>query len=179
MSLVRYMAAFDWRPVYSLTCSDAQHINSKELRAAKIYLRRRLARTECRRAGGIKVLLAIDSRVAVGALAHGRSPSGPVNRVLRSLIPDLLAANAYYIPIWVPSEANPADAPSRHRPLWTWRASLKTHLKRLAPHSRLRRRDRRPGLRDADNADPRAASRPGHRHEDHGLSLPPGVGSLQ
>jgi hypothetical protein len=137
VKLVREVMTWPWKTVFSLSCSDDQHINLKELRAARVYLFRRLS---SRAARGSKVLLALDSRVAVGALAHGRSPSPAINRILKSLIPGLLGFNAYVIPLWVPSEANPSDAPSRRRPLWTWRASIQTHLKKL---SRGQRRGRR------------------------------------
>ena len=53
-----------------------------------------------------------DSRAATGALNHGGSPSVIYNNQLRRLLPDLLATDLIVATLWIPSEANPADAPS-------------------------------------------------------------------
>ena len=113
------VATWKWRAIFALPCRDDQHINSKEPRATRVYLRRTLKRKSGRRK---KLLLLVDSRVALGALAHGRSPSAPVNAYLKSIIPDPLAWDTYLVPLWVPSEANPSDPPSRKRPLDVVRA---------------------------------------------------------
>ena len=112
-----------WKTVFSLESRDPAHINIKELRAARIYARRR-AREALRNRHGARVVLLIDSRAAAGALAHGRSPSRALNGGLRTLLPLLLAADLTLCPLWIPSEANPSDAPSRLRKVWQWRAEV-------------------------------------------------------
>ena len=130
--MARWALKQPWSTVFALTCSDGD-----DIRAARQSVRRA---TRKHRGHGVKLALLLDSRVAVGALAHGRSPAPAINRLLKVLLPDLLAFNAYIVPLWVPSEANPADAPSRHLSLWSWRLKLKGGLDR---HHRWMREQRR------------------------------------
>lgn len=76
---------------------------------------RRLARrvrTHHSRAMGIG-----DSRAALGGAAKGRPGSHKINRELRKFLPDLLGGNIWLCTFWVESARNPADAPSRGKPL--------------------------------------------------------------
>ena len=76
----------------------------------------------------VRFLIAIDSRVCVGAVGKGRSSSRALNDVLRCLACVSLAANVEVRVIWVSTKCNPSDAPSRQEPLpartakpdWTW-----------------------------------------------------------
>ena len=110
---------FNWTLAFGVTASDLAHINIKELRALRMYVRRR-ARYAFSVQKGERILVLCDSMAATGAVNHGRSPSPAFNNGLRQLLPDLFASNLQLAAIWIPSEANPSDAPSRDRHLWTW-----------------------------------------------------------
>ena len=58
-----------------------------------------------------------DSRVALGAMAKGRSSSAPLNAVMRGMLPYILGGGLYPGMLHVSSEANRADGPSRQGPL--------------------------------------------------------------
>ena len=51
----------------------------------------------------------VDSRVAQGCVARGRSSSHCLNRVLLSALPFVLVANLYPFVLWLASEFNPGD----------------------------------------------------------------------
>ena len=108
---------WDWTTVFSRPVSDKSHINCKELRAARLCLRR-CAREGPRKAG--RVILLLDSRVALGALVRGRSPSKVLNRQLKRVLPLVVAGDLYPQYAWIPSESNPSDPPSRGKALWRW-----------------------------------------------------------
>ena len=112
-----------WTLAFDVMSADSAHINVKELRASRMYVRRRV-RESYRSGTRARVIILSDSRAAVGALSHGRSPSPIFNNGLRLMLPQLLGTGLSANFLWVPSESNPADAPSRHRPLWTWRRSV-------------------------------------------------------
>ena len=58
-------------------------------------------------------MLLVDSAVVYYILRKGRSSSSHLLSVYRRLSSLLLASGLSVTPIWVPSAANPADAPSR------------------------------------------------------------------
>ena len=64
---------------------------------------------------GRRVILLQDSQVAVFSGTKGRSSSLPLLRPLRRTAALLLAGNLHVDRLWIPSEANPADGPSRGR----------------------------------------------------------------
>jgi len=109
------LVGWDWKSIFSVKALDKAHINVKELRAAMIWVRRM-----ARRCHNTRCVCLIDSRVVVGALARGRSASKELNRNLRKFIPMCLASNLYFVPLWVPTGANPGDPPSRGRSLRPW-----------------------------------------------------------
>jgi hypothetical protein len=115
---------WDWKEVFRMDCSDDAHINLKELRAVKAYLRRRAKKGPV--GPGERVIILCDSRVVVGALGHGRSPSSPLNRMLRQMLPIVIGSHLYPIVLWVPTGANPSDPPSRGASLHVWLASCRT-----------------------------------------------------
>ena len=126
---------WDWKQTFSLTCNDPSHINLKEMRALRIYLRRRAKGGQ--KGAGQRVIILCDSRVVVGAVAHGRSPSKQLNRMLRKTLPILLGSGIYPIILWVPTGANPGDPPSRGACVARWlrcsRHTAKTrHAARVA-----------------------------------------------
>ena len=65
--------------------------------------------------GGCRVVNLCDSRVAVGAFAKGRSSSRQMNHKLWACLPWLLGGDLSLTNIWVPTDANPADHPSRSK----------------------------------------------------------------
>lgn len=86
------------------------HINVSELQAAIDSLERRcFARTNCRH------LLGSDSQVVLGRLVRGRSSSKALNSRLRALLPTWLVSNGYVCALYIPTELNVADDPTRHR----------------------------------------------------------------
>ena len=71
-----------------------------------------------------RLLVLVDSRVVLGAVSKGRSSSRKVNFLLRKLWFWCLAHDVALELEWVPTWANPADAPSRNKPIESWYASL-------------------------------------------------------
>ena len=55
----------------------------------------------------------VDAKAVLGAAAKGRTSSKPLLRVLRMLAAELLAGDLTLHLVYVPSEDNPADRPSR------------------------------------------------------------------
>lgn len=96
------------------------HINVLELRAVLALARRLVARG----ARDARIIILIDSRVGVGALGKGRSSSRRLNRVLRQLAAIGLRSGLTFDVIWIPTWANPSDAPSRGTSLYVWRSTL-------------------------------------------------------
>ena len=93
----------------------------------------------------VRLVIAVDSRVTLGAVAKGRSSSRQVNGLLRALTGWLVLGRVRLYLLWVPSEANPSDYPSRFLP-------LPRRLENFDPavaqaFKRLRRAHRDPNLR--------------------------------
>ena len=61
----------------------------------------------------IRCLVGVESRVASGALAKGRSPSKPLNQELQRKLTMTLATDLCYGTLFLPSRRQPAYAPSR------------------------------------------------------------------
>jgi len=121
--------ALDWSVVFSRAFIYPDHINVLELEAV-ILLIKRLSIDgwhHCR------VLVAIDSRVVVGAIAKGRSSSRKLNFRLRKLAALLFLRDIYLEVIWVPTWANPADAPSRFKAMADWYRSIPTKIPTTLP----------------------------------------------
>jgi hypothetical protein len=90
-----------------------EHINVKELKAHCADVRRRAAGATT--AGATRYVCGKDSLVARGAVVKGRSSSWCLNTPLRRSLPDTLFGRLYSADPYVPSEFNPADAPTRNR----------------------------------------------------------------
>ena len=99
-----------WRVVSSYTFRQTSHINLQELRAFKRELCRVASQFSQR--GRVQIFVN-DSKVSVGATAKGRSSSFKVNGLLRSLVPFLLFGDVTIAILWVETQSNPADHPSR------------------------------------------------------------------
>ena len=97
-----------WATIVSKPWRDPEHINALELRAVLLACHWVLSHPSaaCRR-----VLLLVDSTVALYALWKGRSSAYSILGVLRKINPLLLAGDLTLLTGWLPSEVNPADAP--------------------------------------------------------------------
>jgi hypothetical protein len=111
---------WNWKEIFKLKTGDTDktHINFKEMRALRMWVRREA------RSGpstlGRRIITLCDSRVCVGAVGRGRSASINLNRTLKQTLPLLLGSKLYLTVLWVPTGANPSDAPSRDFPLPQW-----------------------------------------------------------
>ena len=104
----------DWRVTARYSFRSSSHINLQELRA----LRREIVMLASNFEAGGQVQLAFnDSRVAIGAVAKGRSSSYKVNGLLRAQLPFLVMGDLALALLWIDSESNLADHPSRFREL--------------------------------------------------------------
>ena len=81
--------------------------------------------------GNRRVLCLVDSRVVLGSVCKVRSSSRRVNFRLRRLGGLLLANNLSLDLCWVPSWANPSDAPSRFYSVSKWRTALPLFSRQL------------------------------------------------
>jgi hypothetical protein len=97
-----------------------KHINVLEVEAVVSYVKLLIRRGVTNRRG----IICVDSRVALGAAAKGRSSSRALNCVLRRLAGLCLGAGLTLEFRWVPSAFNPADAPSRNFSIQEWRSAL-------------------------------------------------------
>ena len=88
------------------------HINLLEARAQV-----RMQARQAERRPGQRQLYGMDSRVALGALAKGRSPSWRLNDELRLAVPAVVACAHYPGYGFLPTRLNPADCPTRDKPL--------------------------------------------------------------
>ena len=62
-----------------------------------------------------RAVVLVDAKVAIGCISKGRSSARALRRVLRSTAALTLACDLLPRLVYIPSEANPADAPSRGR----------------------------------------------------------------
>jgi hypothetical protein len=106
------VAAAQWRTDVSLPWRTPAHINSLELHAALLAVHRVATYPSSPMS---RVYLLLDSTVALFALRKGRSSSPELLLPLRKIAAVQLAAGLELLPAWLPSELNPADAPSRLR----------------------------------------------------------------
>jgi hypothetical protein len=98
-----------WKVILSYP-AHGPHINVLELKAVLSSFKWRV-----RSCKGLHVRFAhfLDSQVAMSVLAKGRSSSRQLGAVLRKINALLLASSNFPFYIFVRSEDNPADAPSR------------------------------------------------------------------
>ncbi len=117
------LGCLDWKFPRSYAHHGLHHINIQEVRAALDELTRRVEQDGER---DMRVICAIDSRVAVGAIAKGRSSPRSLNAWLRRIAIVSLSSGVTLRPLWVGTGWNPADDPSRKvslrastpRPCW-------------------------------------------------------------
>ena len=62
-----------------------------------------------------RAVILVDAKTALGSISKGRSSARALRRVLRSTAAHCLAADVLLRLVYIPTESNPADAPSRGR----------------------------------------------------------------
>ena len=111
VALVEVMQHHCWTASQTLKFSKKEHINILELEMVKQEIK---ARANSGRSHS-RIVNLCDSRVVLGAFGKGRSSSRNLNHKLRSCVPWLLVADLHVVNLWVPTDKNPADYPSRGR----------------------------------------------------------------
>jgi len=100
-----------WRRVFGAPWKvPGEHTNVLEVRAVLAAVQWRVRSPQNIHSKGI---LAMDSMVALGALAKGRSASQRLRRVVARIGSLMIAASFYAVLTYVRTDLNPADAPSR------------------------------------------------------------------
>lgn len=110
-SLVDSLMKHRWVATQSCSFQKRHHINILELEMVRQEIKDRVNSNR----GGCRVVNLRDSRVTVGAFAKGRSSSIQMNHRLRGCLPWSLVGNVAMTNLWVPTDKNPADYPSRSR----------------------------------------------------------------
>jgi len=103
----------DWKCCRSYDFSSAHHVNIQEARAM-------LTAIDCHAAhqsGPIRCLNGTDSRVVLGAWAKGRSSSCHLNHVFRRALGRCALHQLVLAQFWLETALNPADDPSRYKPV--------------------------------------------------------------
>lgn len=90
------------------------HINLDEMKAAL-----HAEGTQADRRPNSRIALGSDSQVVLGAVIKGRSSSASLNGLLRQALPRLLGQNCYSFWHYINTKDNPADDPTRNRPVRT------------------------------------------------------------
>ena len=105
-----------WKEVLSYSWNSERHINEGEVSAFNIMLRRRAKEAKHHE---MRYLAVVDSMVSRGAIGKGRSPSKPINKLLKQTAAIALASDQYPLLTWTISQWNFADLASRRKPLRT------------------------------------------------------------
>ena len=107
---VRWTTPSRWAMLYKGLWRRTEHTNIQEARCV-VGLLRHGART--RSLWDKRFLIMVDSLVALGALAKGRSSSRPLLRLCRQAAAVVLTYGMMPLYRYIASEVNPADGPSR------------------------------------------------------------------
>jgi hypothetical protein len=99
-----------WSTIISKQWRCVEHINALELRAVILAMHWLLSYPSSL---STRVYCLVDSAVAFFSLWKGRSSSPLLLRILRKIGAMSLVSGVCMLPGWLPSECNPADAPSR------------------------------------------------------------------
>ena len=125
---VQLSEGLHWKTWIQYSFKTREHINLQETKARRSLFKRL--------GHGMRVVVCQDSRVNLGSLGKGRSPSKALNRLLRSEAPYILGKNLYVSSVHFPTWSIRADAPSRGRqaelartplPKWFWKVSAGEH----------------------------------------------------
>ena len=102
-----------WEETQRKVYRRKEHINLLELDMLREEIKARVSSGR----GSCRVVNLCDSRVVVGAYAKGRSSSCQMNFRLRSCAAWALAGDISITNLWVDTHSNPADYPSRGKPI--------------------------------------------------------------
>ena len=108
--------ALPWEVCTNRDFPQTHHVNIQELSALACELER-LALGRSRRFKNTRYVCGSDSQVAIGAWSKGRSSSRQLNAVLRRSLGISLLSRIKLVTLYLNTEYNPADAPSRNKPL--------------------------------------------------------------
>ena len=100
-----------WNTTESCSFAHRQHINILEAKMIK----HELCDIVMSSSKPLRCVLLVDSRAAAGAWGKGRSSSRQLNRVIRQSLGWSIAGRKSLHLVWVRSECNPADFPSRKK----------------------------------------------------------------
>ena len=135
-----------WKTIMQYRFRCVTHINIQEAKARRSLVKRM--------PGFSRVVVCQDSRVNLGALGKGRSPSEALNAVMRTEAPYLLGKNLYLSGVHLPTWSIRADAPSRSAPVLEPRTPVPSWFWKLRSDSA----EARKGLDDVQGL-PRALNR--------------------
>lgn len=110
-SIIDEVSSAKWSTIVSSTWKFSAHINELEFSSVLLALRWLLSFPSV---VGSRVVLLTDSTSVLFGVGKGRSSSPIMLSLLRRLSALLLSSNILLNPVWVPSELNPADSPSRN-----------------------------------------------------------------
>lgn len=118
---VQLSESLPWHTWIQYSFKSKEHINLQETKARRSFFKRLR--------GSKRVVIAQGSRVNLGSLGKGRSPSSALNRLMKSEAPLILGKNLYVAGIRFPTWSIRADCPSRKKavfpprtpvPKWFW-----------------------------------------------------------
>ena len=107
--LEQLISDLPWNQTESCSFAHKQHINILEAR----MIHHELKDVVHKSTSPLRCVLLVDSRAAAGAWGKGRSSSKNLNRILRQALGWSIIGRKTLHLVWVRSEANPADYPSR------------------------------------------------------------------
>ena len=105
MSGCVFPSSFGWR------WKTDEHINVREMRALLVGIQRAVCRS--RSALDSRHICLVDNTAAVGAFTRGSSRNFVMNSLLRRSASLFLATGGSADGVWVPTDLQPADEPSR------------------------------------------------------------------
>ena len=116
-----------WKLTWKGYWRRREHINIQELRVISMIARR----CSLDRKAWKKILVATDSKVALGAVSKGRSSSGPLLRQCRMICSVSLVCQIRLVARYLENERNPADGPSRMKAIGAAAETILAHKDRV------------------------------------------------
>jgi len=107
------VASAPWHAVREYDFSNIDHVNLQEARATKAVLLWHLEQN----LDSEIILNGTDSRVGLGSWAKGRSSAGRLNSIWRECLSLCIFGRKRLLQFWLSTHENPADEPSRHKPV--------------------------------------------------------------
>ena len=107
--LVKVLNSAPWKVRREEVFRCTRHVNIQEMVASLMVIDDRCKET----LKSERLVNGTDSRVALGAIAKGRSSSRQLNRVLRHITARCILGRKHFCQFWVDTKSNPADDPSR------------------------------------------------------------------